>query len=91
MLNLCLDDEVARFMGVENHVCEVQIVLAAFASLQQVDDCRSPSVMLRCRFFVPRTCMRMRVGGEGGFHSAVLRQGILSLFLKIATHKFLRD
>jgi hypothetical protein len=36
VLNLCLDDEAARLMGVENHVCEVQIVLSAFTGLQQV-------------------------------------------------------
>ena len=25
MLRVCLSDEAARFMGVENHVCEVQV------------------------------------------------------------------
>ncbi len=49
VLNLCLDDEAARLMGVENHVCEVQIVLAALAGAPQVDPSRS-SLALRLLF-----------------------------------------
>ncbi len=48
VLNLCLDDEAARLMGVENHVCEVQIVLAALAEAQQVDPSRSSLALRLC-------------------------------------------
>ena len=36
VINLCLCDEAAREAGIENHVCEVQIILSAFSELLEV-------------------------------------------------------
>ena len=34
MLNLRIDTEETRMLGVENHVCEVQLVLKSFAYME---------------------------------------------------------
>ena len=39
VINVCLCGEAAKLMGIENHVCEVQIVLDTFADLLQVTYC----------------------------------------------------
>ena len=36
VINLCLADGAAMMMGIENFVCEVQLVLSAFAPLLEV-------------------------------------------------------
>ncbi len=36
MLNVCLEGDEERAMGISHHVCEVQLVLAAFRELLEV-------------------------------------------------------
>ena len=36
MLNLCLVDEETRLLGIENHVCEIQLMLQGFLLVDQV-------------------------------------------------------
>ena len=36
LLNVILDNPMARQLGIENHVCEVQLVPSAFACMQVI-------------------------------------------------------
>ena len=33
IINLCIDTKLTRLLGVENHVCELQLVTAGFAAV----------------------------------------------------------